>query len=131
MIAVDTSALMAILLGEAEGDHCARILEMEDNLIISAGTLAEALIVAGRLNIGEEMAQLVRGLGMSVINVTPAGARRVADAYAQWSKGMHPAALNFGDCFAYELASEQDCPLLYVGEDFSRTDLKSAGPGYL
>lgn len=129
MIAVDTSALMALLLDEPEADGCARILEEEENLIISAGTLAEALVVAGRRNIADELAALVRGLGMSVIHVTPAAARRIADAYERWGKGHHPAGLNFGDCFAYELASEQDCPLLFVGDDFSQTDLKSVRPG--
>jgi len=56
--------------------------------------------------------------------VTPASARRIAQAYENWGKGAHPAALNFGDCFAYELAREHDCRLLYVGDDFSRTDIE-------
>jgi ribonuclease VapC len=115
---------MAILLGEPEADACAAALEMEDRLLISAGTMAEALIVAGRRNIGEEIAQLIDGLGFEVISVTPASARCIADAYARWGKGVHPAALNFGDCFAYEVAKEHGCRLLFVGDDFTQTDVE-------
>jgi ribonuclease VapC len=56
--------------------------------------------------------------------VTPAAARRIAQVYQRWGKGMHAAALNFGDCFAYELAKENDCRLLCVGEVFSKTDIE-------
>ncbi|WP_353257011.1 type II toxin-antitoxin system VapC family toxin [Hyphomonas sp.] len=126
MIAVDTSALMAVLLGEAQADECTSVLESAGSLLISSGTLAEALIVAARRNLGVEMAMLIDGLGFEIANVTPAAARRIALAYETWGRGLHPAGLNFGDCFAYEVAKENACPLLYVGEDFSRTDIESA-----
>lgn len=126
MIAVDTSALMAILLNEREADACVTTLIAEDRLLISAGTVAEALIVAGRRNIDVEMRQLLDGLGFEIVSVTSASALRVAQAYNKWGKGIHPAALNFGDCFAYEVAKEYDCPLLYVGEDFLQTDIVPA-----
>ncbi len=126
MIAVDTSALMAVVLDEAEADKCSKVLEAEKTVLISAVTLAEALIVAQRRNVGEEMSRLIEGLGFEVLNVTPAAARRVAETYARWGKGVHPAGLNFGDCFAYEAAKEHSCPLLHVGEDFSRTDVEGA-----
>jgi ribonuclease VapC len=124
MIVVDTSALMGVVLDEAEAGACIAALEAEDAILISAGTVAEALIVAGRRNVGEEMASLIDGLGFEVVTVTPASARRIARAYEQWGKGVHPAALNFGDCFAYEVAKEHACRLLYVGDDFSRTDVE-------
>lgn len=124
MIAVDTSALMAILLGEPESDACRAVLETEDSLLISAGTVAEALIVAARRNVREEMERLIDGLGFEIVSVTSASARRVSQAYGRWGKGVHPAALNFGDCFAYEVAKEHGCGLLYVGEDFKRTDVE-------
>ena len=126
MIAVDTSALMAIALGEAEADACIGILESEIQLIISAGTVAEALIVAARRNLGEEVTRLIDGLGFQIVSVTSASARRIAAAYERWGRGAHPAGLNFGDCFSYEVAKEHSCPLLYVGDDFSKTDLESA-----
>jgi ribonuclease VapC len=126
MIAIDTSALMAIVLNEPEADACAALLEAEDRLLISAGTVAEALIVAGRRNVGEEVDQLIDGLGLEIVSVTPASARRIANAYEKWGKGIHPATLNFGDCFAYEVAKEHGCRLLYVGEDFAQTDIEGA-----
>jgi len=126
MIAVDTSALMAIALGEAEADDCVRVLEAETEVAISAGTVAEALIVAARRNVGDEMSRMIDGLGFEIVSVTPASARRIAAAYARWGRGAHPAGLNFGDCFSYEVAKEHSCPLLYVGDDFARTDLESA-----
>ncbi|TIS74538.1 MAG: type II toxin-antitoxin system VapC family toxin [Mesorhizobium sp.] len=125
MIVVDTSALMAIVLDEPEADVCIAALEAEDVILISAGTVAEALIVAARRNVGEELSSLIDGLGFEIAAVTPASARRIAEAYAKWGKGSHPA-LNFGDCFAYEVAKEHACRLLYVGDDFSRTDIESA-----
>ena len=124
MIAVDTSALMAIVLNEAEADACVAALEAEDDLLISAGTVAEVLIVAARRNVGEEMERLIDGLGFEIVSITPASARRIAQAYAKWGKGVHSAALNFGDCFAYEVAKEHACRLLFVGDDFSRTDVE-------
>jgi ribonuclease VapC len=123
MIAVDTSALMAIVLNETEADACIAALEAEDNILISAGTVAEALIVAARRNVGDEVAGLIDGLGFDVVTVTSGSARRVAQAYAQWGKGVSPAALNFGDCFAYAVAKENSCRLLYVGDDFVKTDV--------
>lgn len=123
MIAVDTSALMAIVLDEPEADACIAALEAEDNVLISAGTVAEALIVSARRNVGAEVASIIDGLGLEIVTVTPAAARRIARAYEQWGKGVNPAALNFGDCFAYEVAKEHGCRLLYVGDDFSKTDI--------
>jgi ribonuclease VapC len=123
MIAVDTSALMTIVLNEPDAEACIAVLEAEDDLLISAGTVAEALIVAAHRNVGSEMASLIDGLGFEVVTVTPAAARRIAQAYEKWRKGIDPAALNFGDCFAYEVAKEHACRLLYVGDDFSKTDL--------
>lgn len=126
MIAVDTSALMAILLDESHADACIAALVAENEVLISAGTVAEALIVSAARNVGTEMARLIDGLGFDIVDVNPAAARRVAAAYARWGKGNHRAALNFGDCFAYDVAKEHDCPLLYVGSDFARTDIRPA-----
>lgn len=125
MIAVDTSALMAIVLNDSDADACLAALEVDDDLLISAGTVAEALIVASRRNVGVEMERLIDGLGFDIVSVTPAAARRIAHAYETWGKGVHSAALNFGDCFAYEVAKEHGCRLLYVGRDFEKTDIES------
>ena len=125
MIAVDTSALMAILLAESEATACADALSTNDRIVISAATVAEALIVAERRRLAPEMARLIDGLGLETVDVTLGVARQVADSYARWGKGFDPAGLNFGDCFAYEVAKARGCPLLYVGADFSRTDVES------
>ena len=125
MMAVDTSALMAILLDEEQRAACAQALTSDDRIVMSAGTFAEAMIVAERRGLGVEMANLIEGIGPEVESVTLATARRVAASYAQWGKGINPAGLNFGDCFAYEVATTRDCPLLYVGADFARTDIVS------
>jgi len=126
MIAVDTSALMAIVLDEMQADACIAALETEDEILISAGTVAEAIIVATRRGVAEEMASLIDGLGLNIVIVTAASARRIAQAYQRWGKGMNAAGLNFGDCFAYEIAKEHSCSLLFVGEDFSKTDVQRA-----
>ena len=125
MIAVDTSALMAILLDEPEAATCAEAFATNDRIVISAATVAEALIVAGRRGLGAEMNALLDGLDLEIAGASLAMARRVADACARWGKGVHPAGLNFGDCFAYEAARIRNCPLLYVGTDFARTDVAS------
>ena len=123
MIAVDTSALMAILLDEPEAATCAEAFATNDRIVISAVTVTEALIVSERRGLGAEMSSLLDGLDLEVASVSPATARQVADTYAQRGKGVHLAGLNFGDCFAYEVAKTRDCPLLYVGTDFARTDV--------
>jgi ribonuclease VapC len=125
MIAVDTSALMAIALDEPEAAACIAALEADDEILISAATVAESLIVAAHRNVGEGMARIIDGLGFNVVAVTLASAQRVAKAYAQWGRGQHPASLNFGDCFAYEVARQHDCPLLFVGGDFGKTDVRT------
>jgi ribonuclease VapC len=76
MIAVDRSALMAIVLSEPQVDACIAALAAEDELLISAGTIAEALIVSSRRNVGEEVARLIEGLGFEVTSTTSASARR-------------------------------------------------------
>ena len=125
MIAVDTSALMAIVLDKPEAGACIAALEADDEILISAGTVAEALIVSARSDVDAEVEGIIDRLGFEIVTVTPAAARRIAAAYQQWGRGLHPAALNFGDCFAYEVAKEHACRLLYVGDDFVKTDIES------
>lgn len=126
MIAIDTSALIAVVLNEAQAAHCEAALTSDPDLMISAGTLAEALIVANRRGVSDEMAHLIGHLALHVEPVTSSFAWLVGEAHARWGKGMHPAALNFGDCFAYALAKQRDLPLLFIGGDFKRTDLRPA-----
>jgi len=126
VIAVDTSALMAILLREPFADECKAALGADDHPLISAGTLTEALIVAGARGLHAEMDDLINRVGCEIIPVTADAARRAATAHARWGRGAKTAGLNFGDCFAYDVAKQNRCPLLYVGRDFAKTDVKSA-----
>lgn len=126
MIVLDTSALLAILFDEPASANCSAALQADPDAHISGGTLAEALIIAAHRGGFEEIIALVDELAIAVEPVTAAAAERVGEAHRRWGKGVHPAGLNFGDCFAYALASEFDCPLLYIGDDFSRTDVKAA-----
>ena len=125
MIAVDTSALVAIILHEDAGPSCMAALRADDRILISAGTLTEAFIVAQARNGMADMEGLVDGLGFEIVPVTRDTARRAAAAHARWGKGARSAGLNFGDCFAYATAKENNCRLLYVGRDFAKTDVKS------
>lgn len=126
MIVLDTSALMAVLLDEPECTRCIEAMATETPLAISAGTLAEAMIVAGRFGARSALERLMARLKPEVVPVTAADARRVGDAYDLWGKGGHATGLNFGDCFAYVLATGRGSPLLYVGGDFSKTDVTAA-----
>lgn len=126
MMAVDTSALMAIVLIERQAAVCATALSVEPNLLISAVTVAEAFVVAERKGVSAKMADLIDRLDFDIAPVNAATAQRVGEIYQRWGKGRHPAGLNFGDCFAYDVAKTHACPLLFVGDDFRKTDLQSA-----
>lgn len=129
MIVVDTSALIAILKNEPSAADCQTILLNSDLSRISAATLTEARIVCLRQNRHDDFESLFKAANLNVADLTPSRAERSAAAYARWGKGFHPAALNFGDCFSYALADELDCPLLFIGNDFARTDIRSALAG--
>ena len=126
MIAVDTSALMAILLHEPSVDVCASVLSASSRTLISAGTLAEAHITATTRGLYMELNTLLDRMKFEIVPVTADVSKRMGQIYSRWGKGVHPAGLNFGDCFAYDVAKQNDCPLLFVGNAFSRTDIASA-----
>ena len=126
MIAIDTSALIAILLDEPKADACSMVLRDNFDLVISATVLTEAMIVA---NSRGGLAQLQKLLAATPVVVVPTDgetASRVAQVYARWGKGNHPSRLNLIDCFSYDLARQMDCALLFVGDDFSQTDIARA-----
>jgi ribonuclease VapC len=126
VIVVDTSALMAILRKEELGQACEAALKTDQPILMSAGTLAECLIVASRKRTLPGMKVLLDLVEFTVVDVTADVAQDVAAAYAIWGKGFHAAELNYGDCFSYVVAKSNDCPLLYVGNDFAQTDIVSA-----
>ncbi|OEO30116.1 twitching motility protein PilT [Devosia insulae DS-56] len=126
MIVVDTSALMAILRDEPMKVPCLEALQYEPDVYVSAGTLIEATIVSHGKQLGAEMTALLEEVRPIVMDVTEETVLIAREGYLQWGKGVHPAGLNFGDCFSYALAKQLDCPLLYIGNDFGQTDIRSA-----
>jgi ribonuclease VapC len=126
LIVVDTSAFMAVLLNEPEAARCVKTMEATTQLVVSAGTLAEAMIVAGLDDARPALERLLARIRPDIVPVGAAEARMAGDAYDRWGKGVHPAGLNLGDCFAYVLATQRGSPLLFVGNDFSRTDVIAA-----
>jgi ribonuclease VapC len=127
VIVVDTSALMAILKTEAAAVECEALLsDGSRRLLMSAAILTEAHIVAARSQRLAEMKMLITASVIEIIPLTSSRAELAAAACQRFGKGFHPAALNFGDCFSYATAKEFNCPLLYVGDDFARTELLSA-----
>ncbi|MFC3227907.1 type II toxin-antitoxin system VapC family toxin [Marinibaculum pumilum] len=126
---VDASALLAILLDEPEGAAFANAIAADPHPLMSAVNWLEAAIRvdgSGDLLAVQDFEALVEASRIAVLPVTMAQAQEARRAYARFGKGRHPASLNFGDCFAYALARERAEPLLFKGQDFSRTDITPA-----
>jgi ribonuclease VapC len=126
---IDTSAILAALFAEPDGDaFLVKIVEAPTRLM-SAVSAVEAGIVADRHpnpKKAEALANLIAELGIEIEPVTAEQARLARLAYRRYGNGRHPANLNFGDCFAYALAKVTDLPLLFKGGDFARTDVRQA-----
>ncbi len=127
---IDTSAIIAILLDEPENETFSKLLSSEAPLAISAVTLHEASIVIAakkkRTSAARLVDELVVDLTIEVCAVTVDDAMAARDAYFKYGKNYHRAGLNFGDCFAYALAKSRNEPLLFKGDDFSKTDVTAA-----
>jgi len=126
VIVVDTSAIFAVLYKEPQAAICHAALRSEPTLVISAGTLSEAQVVAARSGFLAVLESFLENMQFEIVDVTAETAAAVGPAYARWGKGFHPAKLNFGDTFAYVLAKQRACPLLFIGNDFSLTDVTPA-----
>ncbi|MEI8299621.1 MAG: type II toxin-antitoxin system VapC family toxin [Pseudomonadota bacterium] len=130
MIVVDTSAIVAIALGETERAAFVRIIERADRALVSTVAVVEArMVVHGRR--GQRAVVLMDDLlRLPSFEMVPPGVAEMDAAYAAFvafGKGSgHSAGLNFGDVFSYALAKVRGLPLLFKGDDFSKTDLRSA-----
>ena len=126
---VDTSAILAIVFKEPGYESLIDKLLAPGRKGVGTPTLAEAgLVLTGRLE-GDADAQVSSILQQFEIVPVPFGEghwRAAVEAFHRFGKGRHPAALNFGDCLSYATAKLADRPLLFVGEDFSKTDLRTA-----
>lgn len=127
---IDTSALIAVLFAEPEGPELFRTIRGADGAAMSAASLLEFWIVTdGRGTATQRRLadRYRRELGIHAVPVTASQVEIARDAYREFGRGSgHPAQLNFGDCFSYALAIEQDEPLLWVGDDFGHTDVRRA-----
>lgn len=128
MIALDTSAIVALIRHEPDAERIsARMAEASQMLIGRPTELELHLVTAGK--IGEAAARAAIGrvlMGVQCVDFDEAHLAAATVAFDRFGKGRHPASLNFGDCMAYAVARVAGCPLLYKGEDFARTDIRSA-----
>jgi ribonuclease VapC len=126
---VDSSAIVAMILGEPEADDLADALESAQNRHTSPVVRLEASIVlASRLDIAPSQAQglfddLLREAGISVVPITDAIGREAVASFERFGKGRHPARLNIADCLSYACARAYKDTLLFKGEDFAKTDV--------
>lgn len=127
---VDSSAIVAILKQEPDWRIFAASLDASEEISLSAGTYLEISVVIGRLNdpvMNRQIDELIEEFSILIEPFTEEQARIARQAYRDFGKGSgHRANLNFGDCFAYALARVKREPLLYKGDDFVHTDLRSA-----
>ena len=127
---IDSSAVIAILRGEPEAQAFADAMEAAESLGLSAGTLFEASIVADGYHnpkLSARFDEIVENPRIVIEPVTAEQARIARQAYRDYGRGSgHPANLNFGDCFTYALARDKRELVLYKGDDFVHTDLRSA-----
>jgi ribonuclease VapC len=130
VIAVDSSALLAILRREPEADVFLKVIAGADGCVLSSTSLLEtSMVLAGRVGDSAswtELDALIVRARMQVVAQDAALAETAREAFLRYGKGRHPAALNLGDCASYSLAKTRNLPLLFKGNDFSRTDLVAA-----
>jgi len=127
---VDTSAPIAILAAESERAAFTEAILHANQAAMSAANYLETAIVIDRYNepaLSRLLDKLVGQLRIAVVDVTAATAQLARQAYRDYGRGSgHPAQLNFGDCFAYAQAKSIGEPLLFKGNDFVHTDVRSA-----
>lgn len=131
MIVIDTSALIAIFRLEPEADAFLKAIVRAQARAISAVTVLETSMVmsggaAADAEVFQPLDEFLSEAGVEIAAFDADQSRVARDAFLRFGKGRHKAALNFGDCASYALAKSRAAPLLYKGEDFRRTDIRSA-----
>ena len=124
---IDTSAIIAVLLNEANAARITQAIETGSPRLFSAANLLEASIVVdnrkGEAG-GRELDIPIYRAEIEIVPVDQSQAEIARIVWRRFGRGRHPAALNYGDCFAYALAKSRRLPLLYLGNDFSPTDIE-------
>jgi ribonuclease VapC len=126
---IDTSAIVAILNDETERRAFNEVIEQSESCLLSVATFLETSIVIENSRGYEGLRDfdlLMVAAGIELAPVDADQAHIAREAFRQYGKGRHPAALNFGDCFSYALAKATGFPLLFKGEDFTKTDIQAA-----
>lgn len=126
---IDASVFVAILTDENGWEELADKVGLEAGAVTSAIAIWETTVRLMRktdlseVAVRAEFGALLNGSGITIVIIGETEARLATEAYARYGKGRHPAALNMGDCFAYACAKSNQIPLLYIGNDFSQTDV--------
>src|ERR1700722_8290504 len=126
---IDTSAIIAILNDEPERRFFNEASEKSDVCLLSTAGFVEASIVMENNRGYEGLRDFDLWMATAGIELAPVDADQAQiarQAFRQYGKGGHPATLNFGDCFSYALAKATGFPLLFKGEDFTKTDIQAA-----
>ena len=126
---VDSSALLTVLMREPDSEHYEAAIATAANCRMSAVNVLETSIVLesrGGAAAGHELDAFLDRAGIALAPVTTEQVQAARVAWRRFGKGNHPARLNLGDCFAYALAKTAEQPLLFKGDDFSRTDIEAA-----
>jgi ribonuclease VapC len=129
MIAVDSSAIVAIMRSEADGPILTDVLDRTPKSFMSVISYVETnMVIVGRRPdaASKEVDDLLQALHIDVVPVTLDQGNAALAAFMSYGKGRHRAALNIADCFAYGLAKSRDIPLLFRGDDFRQTDIVPA-----
>ena len=130
MIAIDSSALVAILRNEVGALLFAESIGAETSAIMSAVSYLEtSMVIAGAAldeTVWPALDRLLSRAKIAVVAFDAEQASLARAAFLKYGKGRHPAGLNFGDCASYALAKSRRIPLLYKGADFAKTDIVSA-----
>jgi ribonuclease VapC len=128
-VVLDTSAIIAVLADEPPAARLVAAIQADPNRRISAATVVESsfVLLARYGEAAEPQLDLfLREIGTEVVPVGEEHVHLARDAAVRFGRGRHPAGLNFGDCFSYALAVAAGEPLLFVGDDFARTDVAVA-----
>lgn len=124
---LDTSAIVAVLTQETDGPAFRDLIYDAQITRLSSASYLELGIVLDGKKLGDELDRFLDWCEAEIEPVTASQARRARLAYRTFGRGSgHPARLNFGDCFSYALAMDKREPLLFKGDDFSRTDVPVA-----
>jgi ribonuclease VapC len=132
MIFIDASAMVALALDEPDAARIAAVIDSGDPMCTSAIAIYEAAMAITRVlgvpfktSYNEVMLMIRRG-AMNIVMLSDVTAYNALVAHHRYGKGRHPAKLNMGDCFAYAAARARNAKILFVGDDFTHTDLESA-----